>query len=102
MLSVQAAQLDALTTMLEGLEYKASLWDPVAGQQPIERGQIRARIVEHHQMMHGPANGVPSIFLGLRSGPSFRWYALDERRAMAIQQSLASEIPKMQGGPASH
>jgi hypothetical protein len=101
-LTVQAEHLDALVTCLIDLEYKASILDPVGGPQPGEMGQIRTEIVESHQISNGVVNGVPSVFLGLKSAQVFRLFALDKGKAEVIQQSLADEIPKLKAGFASH
>ena len=101
-LKLRANHLDQFITTLENLEHKASLLDPVAGQQPNEHGRMRAQVVERHQIMHAEADGVPSILLGLKAGPTFRWFALDTQQATSIQHSLANEIPKMKAGPVSH
>ena len=102
-LTLNAEHLDHFITMLEGLEYTASLHQPAQGQLPGEMGQLRARVVDHHQMANGEVNGVPSVFIGLKTqDQTFRWFALDALKANALQTSLQAEIPKVQTAPRSH
>jgi hypothetical protein len=101
-LTIQAKHLDALITCLQGLEYTASLLNPASGERAGELAQIRAEVVDYHQIGHGVVNGVPSVLLGLKSAQVFRWFALDEAKAQRARQSLADEIPKLKDGFASH
>ena len=101
-LSVGSAHLDALITNLQGLEYHSSLLDPKTGQRPGELGQIRAEIVDHHQIGNGVVNGVPSVFLGLKSTQVFRWFALDGAKALALCEAVKAETQKLQGEPPRH
>lgn len=94
-LSVNAAHLDALITNLQGLEYHASLLDPKTGQRPGEPGQIRAEIVDHHQIGNGVVNGIPSVLLGLKSAQVFRWFALDSTKALALSEAVRAETHKL-------
>ena len=100
-LTISAEHLDALITCLQGLEYHASLLSP-KGAAPGEAGQVRAMIVESHQIGHGEVNGVPSVILGLKSAQVLRLFALDRRKATAIQQAVADEIPKLRAGVGPH
>jgi hypothetical protein len=99
-LAMQAAHLDSLITMLQGIEYAASLMDPAKGQLPGEAGQVRPAIVDLHQIGHGMVNGVPSVMVGLRSGGLFRWFSFEKPKAEALQRDLVAEIPRLQAGPA--
>ena len=100
-LTISAEHLDALVTCLQGLEYHASLLDPT-NAAPGEAAQVRAEIVESHQIGHGEVNGVPSVFLGLKSAQVLRFFAIDRQKAMAIQQAVADEIPKLQAEVGPH
>jgi hypothetical protein len=60
---------------------------------------VRTAFVDDCQIGNGVANEVPSVVMGLRSGESMRWFALDEQRATALQHDLAAEIPKLQIAP---
>jgi hypothetical protein len=101
-LSLAAERLDGLITTLQGIEYRASLLDPAKGQQPGEAGQIRVEVVAEHRVGNGPVEGKPNVVLGLKSGQVFRLFAMDATQATALQQSLADEIPKLSGDPATH
>ena len=101
-MSVSAAHLDALITMLQGLEYTASLLNPKTGQQPGEQAQIRAEIVDSYQVGNAALNDIPSVLLGLKSAQVFRWFALDEVKATEISQALVAKIPKLQSQPSRH
>ena len=101
-LMINAEHLDALITYLQGLEYNASLMDPSKGAQHGELGQVRAEIVDSHQIGRGDINGVPSVFLGLKSAQVFRLFALDRERATAVQQALADQIPKLEDTAGPH
>lgn len=94
MLKVSAEHLGCLITHLQGLEYYASLLDPKSGQR--ETAQVRAEIVESHEIGNTTLKGIPTVLLGLKSGQIFRWFALDAQRATAAQRDLAAEIPKLQ------
>jgi hypothetical protein len=94
-LTVNAAHLDVLITTLQGLEYQASLLNPAKGALPGEVGQVRAEIVDHHQVGNGEVSGKPSVFIGMKSGQVFRIFALDAARAEALQREIADAIPKL-------
>jgi hypothetical protein len=94
-LSMNAAHLDALITTLQGIEYQASLLNPATGPLPGEEGQVRAEIVDDHQIGSGVFNGKPSVLIGLKSAQLLRVFALDAAKAEALQRAIADAIPKL-------
>lgn len=98
-LTLNAGDLDALITLLEGIESRASLLDPAKGAMPGEPMQVRRLIVDQHQVGNGVVNGTPSVLLGLTglkgATTAFRWFALDAPKAEALQRAIADEIPKL-------
>lgn len=101
-LTVSSEHLDSLITTLQGLEYNASLLDPVTGQKPGEQGQIRAAIVDNYHVGNAVVNGVPSVLIGLKSVQALRWFALDKETAIALSDGLKAETGKIQSEPKSH
>ena len=99
-LAMQAAHLDSLITMLQGIEYAASLMEPSKGQLPGEAGQVRPAIVDHHQIGNGMVNNVPSVIVGFKFGQVSRWFSFDKAKAEALERDLVAEIPRLKPGPA--
>jgi hypothetical protein len=98
-LDLQADHLDSMISLLQSIEYSASLLDSAKGQLPGEAGQIRSAVVDHHQVGHGLVNGVSSALVGLKSGGVLRWFAFDKTKAEALREALTAEIPKLDGRP---
>jgi len=97
-LIIKADHLAALIAALQGLESRASLFEPASGPKPGEPVQLHVEVVDYHHIGIGEVNGTPSVVLGLRSGPVSRWYGLDALRAAGVRDALAAEIRKLQDG----
>jgi hypothetical protein len=100
-LRLDGKHLAELITCLLDLEYHASFDDPDRGRIEGEH-LLRASVVDEYRVECGLAEGVPSIFLGLRSGEARRWFALPEAQATGLEQALAAEIPRLREGRLSH
>ena len=101
-LEISAEHLDEFITFLQGIESRATLFNPATGPVPGEKGPVRALIVEGFQIQSGKAKDVPSVLLGLKAAKVFRWYALNKRAATALQQGIADKLPELQGGQEGH
>lgn len=101
-INVSMQHVRQLISTLEGLISIASMHRPAEGLMPGEQVEANLEVVDGYQIGHGSVNGVSSVCLGLKTGPVFRWFALNAEHAQGIQQLVAVEIPKLRDAPASH